>query len=72
LRLDPRSNHSIKDRHGLKLADYLHPESSETDKSIAQLIRAAIAEQTMGDVSNNADLADSGDEAGDGSGSESD
>ncbi|GAA5979313.1 hypothetical protein JCM5350_006963 [Sporobolomyces pararoseus] len=69
--LDAGANPSIKDRHGLKLADYLHPDSSETDKQIQQLIRAAIAEQTMGGVSNNADLADDDDgEAG--SGSESD
>lgn len=61
---------SIRDRHGLKLADYLHPESSETDKAIVQLIRAALAE-SMASASNNADLADSDDGAG-GSGSESD
>ncbi|GAA5941455.1 ankyrin repeat domain-containing protein [Sporobolomyces koalae] len=70
--LDAGANPSIKDRHGLKLADYLHPDSSETDKSIAQLIRAAIAEQTMGGISNNADLADDDDADDVGSGSESD
>ncbi|GAA5881396.1 hypothetical protein JCM16303_000161 [Sporobolomyces ruberrimus] len=68
--LEAGANPSIRDRHGLKLADYLHPESSETDKAIVQLIRAALAE-SMASASNNADLADSDDGAG-GSGSESD
>ncbi|GAA5905262.1 Yfh7p [Sporobolomyces salmoneus] len=70
--LDAGANPSIKDRHGLKLADYLHPNDSETDKQILQLIRAAIAEATMGGVANNADLADDDDDAAGGSGSESD
>ncbi|GAA6009448.1 hypothetical protein JCM11491_003560 [Sporobolomyces phaffii] len=70
--LDAGANPSIKDRHGLKLADYLRPNDSETDKSILDLVRAAIAEQTMGGVSNNADLADDSDDAGPASGSESD
>jgi len=64
-------SNSIKDRHGLKIVDYLHPDSSETDKSIVQMIREAIREQTMGGVANNADLADS-DDGAPGSGSESD
>ncbi|GAA5847272.1 hypothetical protein JCM5353_002665 [Sporobolomyces roseus] len=69
--LDAGANPSIKDRHGLKIVDYLHPDSSETDKSIVQMIREAIREQTMGGVANNADLADS-DDGAPGSGSESD
>ncbi|GAA6059435.1 hypothetical protein JCM10212_005374 [Sporobolomyces blumeae] len=70
--LDAGANPSIRDRHGLKVADYLRPDSSEVDKSILQMIREAIAEQTMGSgIANNADLAEDSD-GEPGSGSESD
>ncbi|GAA5960136.1 hypothetical protein JCM21900_002417 [Sporobolomyces salmonicolor] len=70
--LDAGANPSIKDRHGLKVGDYLHPDRSEADKNIQQMIRQALAEQLMGNAANNADLADESDDGEPGSGSESD
>ena len=63
----------IKDRHGLKVVDYLRPDDSDVDRDILALVRAAIAEATMGGgVVNNADLAndDDDDDAGEASDSE--
>ncbi|GAA5843025.1 hypothetical protein JCM3766R1_001666 [Sporobolomyces carnicolor] len=71
--LDAGANPSIKDRHGLKVVDYLRPDDSDVDRDILALVRAAIAEATMGGgVANNADLAnhDDDDDAGEASDSE--
>ncbi|GAA5884766.1 hypothetical protein JCM6882_005384 [Rhodosporidiobolus microsporus] len=63
---------SLKDRHGLRMQDYLRPDSSSVDKDILQAIREAQAEKTRGNVSNNADLVDDDDDDGEpGSGSDS-
>lgn len=63
--------YSLRDRHGLRVQDYLRPTSSDVDKEIAQMLRVAMAEKTMGGVANNADLADD-DDGEPGSGSDSD
>ncbi|GAA5976911.1 hypothetical protein JCM10908_005673 [Rhodotorula pacifica] len=77
--LDAGADPSIKDRHSLRLQDYLRPSSSETDKEILQMIRVAMNERTMGTTASSAagnpDLAnDDDDDEGEqgGSGSESD
>ncbi|GAA6050794.1 hypothetical protein JCM3770_001649 [Rhodotorula araucariae] len=72
--LDAGADPNIKDRHGLKPADYLHPDRSETDKAIQQAIRVALADRILGGTKNNADLAndDDDDDGEPGSGSESD
>ncbi|POY75784.1 hypothetical protein BMF94_1097 [Rhodotorula taiwanensis] len=73
--LDAGADPSLKDRHGLRPQDYLRPTQSETDKEIAQMIRVAMSERTMGATStvNNADLAgdDDDDDGEPGSGSDS-
>ncbi|BGO90199.1 hypothetical protein NBRC10512_002402 [Rhodotorula toruloides] len=69
--LDAGADPSLRDRHGLRVQDYLRPTSSDVDKEIAQMLRVAMAEKTMGGVANNADLADD-DDGEPGSGSESD
>ncbi|GAA5821169.1 hypothetical protein JCM11251_004498 [Rhodosporidiobolus azoricus] len=69
--LDAGADTSLKDRHGLRVQDYLRPDSSSVDKDIAQAIREAQAERTRGNVSNNADLVEDSDgEPGSGSGSD--
>ncbi|BGP14652.1 hypothetical protein JCM10213_001638 [Rhodosporidiobolus nylandii] len=69
--LDAGADTSIKDRHSLRLQDYLRPQSSSIDAEILQSIREAQAERARGSVSNNADIADESDgEPGSGSGSD--
>ncbi|GJN87478.1 hypothetical protein Rhopal_000427-T1 [Rhodotorula paludigena] len=70
--LDAGADPSLKDIHGLKVQDYLHPDRSEVDKAIQHAIRVALSERTMGGVSNNADLANDDDDGEPGSGSDSD
>ena len=77
--LDAGADPSIKDKHNLRVLDYLRPQSSDTDKEIVQMLRIAMAERTTGGdrvdaVRNNPDLAndDDDDSEGEGSGSESD
>ncbi|GAA5866820.1 hypothetical protein JCM3774_001811 [Rhodotorula dairenensis] len=74
--LDAGADPSVRDRHNLRVQDYLRPDSSETDKEIAHMIRVAMAERTgtsTQTVRNNADLAnddDDDDDADAASGSE--
>ncbi|GAA6002300.1 ankyrin repeat-containing protein ANK1 [Rhodotorula paludigena] len=70
--LDAGADPSLKDIHGLKVQDYLHPDRSDVDKAIQHAIRVALSERTMGGVSNNADLANDDDDGEPGSGSDSD
>ena len=61
----------IKDKAGCVPAEYLHVESSETDRAIQRIIAIAIAELTVGPK--DTDLAhDDDDVASEGSGSSSD
>lgn len=64
----------VPDSHGSKLAEYLSPQSSDTDREIDTLIKEAIRELTYGAAVDSADIArdDEGDDDGPGSGSESD
>ncbi|GAA6002100.1 hypothetical protein JCM10207_003073 [Rhodosporidiobolus poonsookiae] len=70
--LDAGADPNIKDRHSLRVQDYLRPDSSPVDKDILRAIREALADRTRGSVANNADLVDDDDDGEPGSGSGSD